>query len=443
MALQKNLENDHYNLDGLYELTLIASIILAGIAGAANKCSEYKGTGTGTPLCIPSGDVIRRGLPRQNGGANLDEVNKHLVANATMNSATPGGSHLFTNLAQTITGKLYNLVENSARKILGTQTLANNADIEKNLTDFLVQNAALIRQLTRDPDIQEALRKWVEEVGILNIQLMDMAKPTIDRLVNKATETINEASTKVARGIMSTGLNFLEAFIGEIPVAGGIIDIIIAFMRGFNSAMQASAPVVEFSTEAFFKALKTAFVTVDILKTKSEDIANAALNVQGAVQGAVQGGVENIMTNVKLPEMPVPSKVLENFEQKGKEAGEAYVNTALAKLPAVPMTVPSASNTSASNTIASNTSASNTSASNTSASNTSAEDLALEERFKKLKSAELPKKELPKKLPVPVRKGGSIAKRIKHVTQRLRKTINGFMNKNIKKNKTKKTKILL
>jgi hypothetical protein len=202
----------------------------------------------------------------------------------------------FMNLFQAVNGKLFTLAENATNALLGINSLSS-ADIEKNITDFFLENKELLKKMTRDPEVQTALREWVEEVGILNIQLMDMAKPTIDRIVAKSVETISDAGTTAARGIMSTTFNILEALIAEIPVAGGIADIIFAFMRGFNSAMQASAPIVEFSTEAFFRALKTAFTTVTILKTKGADIERAALKVQGVVDN-ITAGVANVQNRV-------------------------------------------------------------------------------------------------------------------------------------------------
>ena len=66
---KKNLAiNDHYNLEGLYVLSVIASIMLAGFAEAANKCDKYKDN---DPLCIPSEEVIYRPTVRGGGGRDL------------------------------------------------------------------------------------------------------------------------------------------------------------------------------------------------------------------------------------------------------------------------------------------------------------------------------------------------------------------------------------
>jgi len=405
---KKNLASDHYNLDGIYILSMVSSIILAGFAEAVNKCDKYKDN---NPLCIPPDEVIyHRRL--QMGGRELDAVDERLADSVNKKTQPIGTSTVgkFMDLAQAVNGKLLNVFENTSKTLLDVKNVANNPNINLDITNFLDQNKELIKQMTRDPVVQAALREWIEEMGILNIQLLDMAKPNIDLLIGKTVETFNDAAAKATRGIMSTGLNLLEAFLGEIPVAGGVMDIVIAFMRGFNSAMHASAPVVEFSTEAFFRAVKTVFTTFAIVKEKGEDIQRAAYKVKGAV--------DNINESMSS------AAILDNFEKKGREAGEDYVSSVLDNLPKVPTVDPGKSL----NSLA---------------------DKELEERFAKLKEKdedkeleEENKKDTKKKATPVSKKGGgyvkhraNIQKRIKHVTHRLKKTIRTFMRR------TKKHKI--
>jgi hypothetical protein len=316
---KKNLAiNDHYNLDGLYVLSLIASIMLAGFAEAANKCDKYKDN---NPLCIPTEEVIYRPTVR-GGGRALDDVDKRLVESATHSMDTSNTALLgtFMNLVQAVNGKLFTIVENTSKALAG---IKNVPQLKQDITGFFDENKEVIKQMTRDPAVQAALREWVEEMGVLNIQLVDMAKPTIDRLITEIVDATNDAAVKATQGIISTSFNIVEAAIAEIPVAGGVIDLVLDFMRGFNAATQAAGPIVEFSTEAFFTALRTVFTTLAIVKEKSEDIQRAVNKVQGAVnEGIAATGAAT-------------GAVLDNFEQKGKEAGEKYVNTVLAKVPTI------------------------------------------------------------------------------------------------------------
>ena len=313
-AMNKN--NDHYNLDGIYELTMLSSVILHGIAEAANKCEKYQGN----PLCVAPNQIRQNQIKQSVGGAKEKEEEEELlkqtirqqvneileqqrakqtpanlaqqVVEQVAENVNPGANKKsailgkFMNVVRTINGKIFNVIGNASKKALeafGFKRASSNEEMEKNITSFLQQNKTLIKKMTRDPQVQLALREWIEEVGIINIQLIDMAKPTIDRLVNKILQTMNSIADKSTRGIISTSLNVLEALIGEIPIAGGIIALIIAFLRGFNTAMLAAAPSVEFSSEVFFSAVKSAFSTVNIFKKAGSALTQASLNVKGAV----------------------------------------------------------------------------------------------------------------------------------------------------------------
>jgi hypothetical protein len=461
-----NLANAHYNLNGVYELTMISSIILAGFAEAAYKCMMNKDNGN-NPLCIAPEDIIynkkmlggQRQRQVQKGGATLDNVNKRLIGNviesANIDNATNSiMSGKFLNLFQAVNGKLFTLAENATNALIGINSLSS-ADIEKNITDFFLENKELLKKMTRDPEVQTALRDWVEEVGILNIQLLDMAKPTIDRLVSKSVETISDAGVQAARGVMSTTFNILEALIAEIPVAGGIADIIFAFMRGFNSAMQASAPIVEFSTEAFFRALKTAFTTLTILKTKGADIERAAMKVQGVVDNitAEMANVQNRVGNVQKGFANIQNKVanVQNIGANVLNKGANVLNTGANVL----NTGANVLNTGVASAQEKAASAQEKAASaqekvasaqekvaNVQDKVATAKDLEYAEKAGKaageahvqsvLAKEPLTEKESPGGIAAAAAGGAkaraNVHKRIKHVTRRLKNTINAFMN---------------
>ena len=374
-------DGDHYNLEWLYVLSVISSIILGGFAESLNKCDTHKGN---NPLCIPPEEVIHRRL--KGGGGTLDPINKYL--DMAMNASTPSGDMSalgkFMNLVQMINNKFLTIFENTSKVLLGVKTAANNPQMKEEIIAFLDENKELIKKMTRDEEVQAALREWVEEMGVLNIQLMDMAKPIIDRLSSEIVASINEAAVKATQGIISTSFNVVEAGIGEIPVAGGIFDVVLDFMRGFNSAMQAAGPIVEFSTEAFFRALRTIFTTFAIVNEKSSDIQRAVYRVEGALK----------------------SISIENLEEQGRQAGKDYLNSVLPQVKLPEVKLPE---------VTKGPEVKLPKATEPEDTSTSAEE---EKESDASKGGGQVKK-----------KRANIQKRIKHVTHRLRKTIRKFMRK--------------
>jgi hypothetical protein len=115
----------------------------------------------------------------------------------------------------------------------------------------------LLEDMTNDPEMQEALRKWAENYAVLGVQTIDAIRPSIDMVTDEAWGTLSEVSSRSAVGAINTGLNFTEAALGEIPIMGGVIALVMAFMRGMNSAMLAAAPAVQSGVEVSGSLSKT------------------------------------------------------------------------------------------------------------------------------------------------------------------------------------------
>ena len=127
----------------------------------------------------------------------------------------------------------------------------------------------LLEDITNDPEMQEALRKWAESYAVLGVQTIDAVRPSIDMVTDEAWNTLSEVSSRSATGVINTGLNFTEAALGEIPIMGGVIALVMAFMRGMNSAMLAAAPAVQSGVEVTGALSKTLPKVADKELTKA------------------------------------------------------------------------------------------------------------------------------------------------------------------------------
>jgi len=125
----------------------------------------------------------------------------------------------------------------------------------------------LLEDMTNDPAMQEALKKWAESYAVLGVQTLDAVRPSIDMVTNETWSTLSEVSSRSAVGAINTGLNFTEAALGEIPVMGGVIALVMAFMRGMNAAMLAAAPAVKSGVEVTGTLSNTIPKVAEELKT--------------------------------------------------------------------------------------------------------------------------------------------------------------------------------
>ena len=309
-----NKESDNFSQkmtqDILYAYSIIISSLLIGISNAVRTCSQ-------NPHCIKKGGARTKVQANRGPPAALAAPAAHSIWLGT-----------FMKLANTINTSLHNAFDNVSTKMLDNALHYTVGDLGKkqlneSILERLQNNTLILAQMTRDPDVQKALSEWSEQVAVLSLQMLETAKPTIDLMTEKAIDSLKQIGTKSGRGIMNVCLNVLDALIGEIPIAGGIITLILAFMRGINSAMLAAAPGVQFNVEYLMRAFNTSLQMLQVFNSQQANV----LQKTNAVKSALN----------KL-DMPLANNIrqldIQTFENAGRKEGQKYVQEALASGPA-------------------------------------------------------------------------------------------------------------
>ena len=118
-------------------------------------------------------------------------------------------------------------------------------EVAPKLMHSIEKNRQFAENFIQDERMQEAVKELVETYAEAIAKIHDISKPAIDELVADFWDTIDEVGKRSAIGVMNTGMNVAEAAVGEIPVVGGIADLVLAAMRGFNHFSKAAAPWLE------------------------------------------------------------------------------------------------------------------------------------------------------------------------------------------------------
>lgn len=305
----------------LYAFSILTSVILAGVSEAVLKCSNNPGP----PLCglkqtggsvKPAPVLSTVAVPAPLPGAKLAPVPlsapvpwQDLINSEWLNT--------FMKLANVINDKLHNVVENVAMNAIDkVETYAlgdlGTKQFGQSVLEHLQNKTLILEQMTRDPAVQKTIKDMAEELSILGIQVLDTAKPAIDKIMAKSLDTIKKSAATGAKGLFDAGLNTIVSTISLIPVYGGIIALVIAFLRGFNSAMLTAAPGIEFSTEAFFTALFTGIKLLQTFLKIQPKITQQADAIRMAVQN-----------------MNPATAVIKEFERKGQAFGNEYAAKAV------------------------------------------------------------------------------------------------------------------
>jgi hypothetical protein len=141
--------------------------------------------------------------------------------------------------------------------VFSQAALGNLADIPyEDIAPELEKNKQLIKYILDDPVTKKAFQELIKTYVEFLIELYKLNEDEINKLLDTFWEGINEFARRSGTGLSNSALNFIETALAEIPVVGGLIDLAISIMRGFNHFMLATSPVIENSLKGAATAKK-------------------------------------------------------------------------------------------------------------------------------------------------------------------------------------------
>jgi hypothetical protein len=341
------------NLRMAHASTKILSSILSGVADATLKCMDYPG-------CIKGQGQGQAQV--QTGGLGLTDI------------GTIGGNLInYVETTIILTLKIIAVFTDTIAPVLEEALfgdLANKPweEIAPKITRILNEKKEYYDKMSRDPEIQQALKEWAEAYATIAIQTTEAIRPSIDKMIDEAMETLFSAGARASRGVINTTLNLTEAAIGEIPVAGGIIDVVLAIIRGVNEGLLAASPPIKFGLEAAGTGYNTVKKVIGIVNEGKQRVEDATQSIQKltdkfknigtigdmtinnvtnigkqmgknviesaqtAAQTAVQGAVQNVTDKVQGAVQGAVNNVTDKVEGAVQNAANATIDTATADL---------------------------------------------------------------------------------------------------------------
>ena len=146
-------------------------------------------------------------------------------------------------------------------------------------------------------DVKQELQQLISAIINLNVDILsDMSGP-VETMITKALEILTNVGEKTGRGIMSFIINVAMSAVGEIPVVGGMIDLITSILRGINSGLQTGAPIAN----AITSGLVTSILTLkQVFKglSKINDETKVGANITSG-GGVIFRGTDSMINNSK------------------------------------------------------------------------------------------------------------------------------------------------
>lgn len=299
---QKVYDNEDNKLMLVHAISRTLSSLLGGLANATEKCMNY-------PNCMAP--------TVQTGGLAITDI------------GTIGGNVIQTIERTVILAiKIIGIFSNTISPVLEEAVFGNLADkpwaeVAPQILRIINEKKEYLDKMSRDPEVQEALKEWAEAYATIGIQTTEAIRPSLNRMVDEALETLSETGKRAATGVINLGLNVGEGAIGEIPVAGGIIAIILALIRGLNQSFVAAAPALKFGIESAKTGYDTGMQVMGIIDKGKQQLDETTQKLQ-----SITDKFKNIDIN------SIGSNTLQNVTNIGTELGKNVIaNSPLSVMP--------------------------------------------------------------------------------------------------------------
>ena len=181
-------------------------------------------------------------------------------------------------------------------------------DIAPNLINNIEESGRIVSEAVKNPEVRKALEKAVIVYGKALNEVYDIAEPQIDEIVTKFWITINNMGEKSARGATNAMINTVGAAVAEIPVVGGLVDLLIASGKWFNAvASGIVAPTIIAHGELTGKAIYSGKEGLAFKNKYGAELSSVTSDLMSALSQSMPPTEDHSpMSPVAPPREPVP-----------------------------------------------------------------------------------------------------------------------------------------
>ena len=147
--------------------------------------------------------------------------------------------------------------------------------------------AGVLKELSTNPATKQAVKEIAQAIAVTAVEILKEIQPQVDKVTDQATEMMEQVSKKLVTGATGTGVTVAQAFISAIPMVGGVVNMMIAIAKGFNTLMATFKVFMDKGGPMMITAAHT-------IKNTEDTALQGKKRIMGAVNNA-----ENIMKQSK------------------------------------------------------------------------------------------------------------------------------------------------
>jgi len=273
------------------KIIIQANKLLKMIGGATEKINAITGIGDGIKDDLSSlGDVA------SDYASEIFSKTKDLTV-AGLKTGIQWYGNILSNLidmGMEMTGE---------KRILDTPINQLSPDLNKKVLLL----AGVLKEISANPATKQAVKEIAQAIAITIVEILKEIQPQVNKVTDQAIEMMEEVSEKLVTGATGTGITVAQAFISAIPLVGGIINLMIAIAKAFNTLMMTFKVFIDKSSPMVLTAAHTVKNTED-----------TALQGKNRIMGAVDNAA-----NIMKQETQTPTPTLTQPPLKGGSNIEA------------------------------------------------------------------------------------------------------------------------
>lgn len=170
------------------------------------------------------------GTTDDDGPAETQQQMENEVIDSMISSKMMLGKSIFKKIVQVSSNIVERIIDYATGGILNKPP----AELVGETNKIILVLSMVLKDLSTDERQIQAMKDISEALTKTFLDVMDVIAPAIKQIVSKTFDNISSIGMQGATGSMRVFISMSKAAISEIPIVGGIINLILAFGESFN-----------------------------------------------------------------------------------------------------------------------------------------------------------------------------------------------------------------
>jgi hypothetical protein len=185
--------------------------------------------------------------------------------------------------------------------------------LNEDFTNELNTLSTFLNDAATNPQSREAIKELAKALAVTAVTVIDDVKPEVMHVTDNMVHMVENITEKGTRGAAATMISVFQSFVAEIPWVGGVVDLMIAVGKGFNTAAEVFKIFVSKNSTMVVSTAKGVKKTESAVVQGAGRIMNAVNKIKDLMKSALP-------TASAVPAVPsVPENKPPSSTQSGGE----------------------------------------------------------------------------------------------------------------------------